>query len=117
MPEHVVVQVGNNGPVYPEDMLAIRAELEGVPTSTWSTSRCRAPGRARSTRSSKTRSATWPEARCSTGTGRSPKAGSDLTFDGIHPNPEGDVVYVDLIVEAVLAEEAEAAAAETETAE
>jgi len=108
LPEHVVVQVGNNGPVYPEDMLAIRAELEGVPhvyfvnvevPRSWESQVNEELGNA---------VATWPEAQVLDWNGALAEGGAGLTFDGIHPSPEGEVVYADLIVEAVLAEEAAA---------
>ncbi len=100
LPEAVIVQIGNNGPVFSEDMDKLREALAGVPSvylvnvdvpRSWegevNDQLAEAVGE-------------WPEATLLDWYGTA--AGDrDLTYDGVHLTPEGQKAYSDLIAGAV----------------
>ena len=98
LPDTVVIQVGNNGPVYYDELTAIRDALKGVdrvyfvnvevPRS-WQ-------GEVNGELASFVKS--WPEARL---LDWYDTVQSGMTYDGIHLNPSGQVAYTSLIAGAV----------------
>ena len=100
LPDDVIVQMGNNGPIYDADLKALKAALAGVdhvylvnvevPRS-WE-------GEVNDTLAAAVDS--WPEARLIDWRDAI-DAHLDLTYDGIHPDPEGAKIYAGLILDAL----------------
>ncbi len=98
LPDTVVLQVGNNGPVYYDELAAIRDALQGVgnvylvnvevPRS-WE-------GEVNGELGSFVKS--WPQARL---VDWYDTVQSGMTYDGIHLNPSGQTAYTSLIAGAV----------------
>ena len=102
--DHVVIQIGNNGPVYDEDIAALREVLAGVPNVYLIN--VEVPRSWEDEVNDELAAAVedWPEATLIDWNGALADRGRELTYDGIHPNPEGDALYTALLVEAMAAE-------------
>lgn len=98
--EDVVIQVGNNGPVEDSDMAAIRDSLRGVDHVYFVNVEVPRSWEAEVNEELTTAIATWPEATIVDWQAAIENR-LDLTYDGIHPVPEGDDIYVGLIVDAI----------------
>ena len=102
LPDDVVVQMGNNGPIYSADIEALKAALNGVkhvylvnvevPRS-WE-------GEVNDALAAAVKD--WPEARIVDWRGAI-SGHLDLTYDGIHPDPEGAEIYAGVVLEALRA--------------
>jgi len=100
LPDDVVVQMGNNGPIYSADIESLKAALEGVdhvylvnvevPRS-WESEVNDALAEAVED---------WPEARI-VDWHDAIDDHLDLTYDGIHPDPEGAEVYAGVVLDAL----------------
>ena len=114
MPETVVIQVGNNGPVYSEDFDAIRAELEGVDHVFFINVEVPRSWEEQVNNELEVQTADWPEATVIDW--QSAIAGlTEDTYDGIHPTPEGAKIYANLVADAVAAAEGESTDEESTT--
>ncbi|MFN8152497.1 MAG: acyltransferase family protein [Solirubrobacterales bacterium] len=102
LPDDVVVQMGNNGPIYSADIEALKAALDGVdhvylvnvevPRS-WE-------GEVNDALADAVDD--WPEAQLVDW--KSAIDGHlDLTYDGIHPDPEGAEIYAGVVLDALRA--------------
>jgi peptidoglycan/LPS O-acetylase OafA/YrhL len=98
LPNRVVVQMGNNGPVYYDDIQALKESLEGVPhvylvnvlvPRSWQAEVISALDEAVET---------WPEAEVVDWFGT---VQGDMLYDGVHVDPDGAEVYADLIADSV----------------
>jgi len=98
LPRRVVIQVGNNGPLYTKEIDALRAALTGVPhiylvnvavPRSWQ-------GEVNGELENAVKS--WPQARL---VDWRSKFRADQTYDGIHLNPSGQAAYIELIASAV----------------
>jgi len=107
LPSRVIVQLGENGPVWGADVRALRAALRGVDDVVLVN--VRVPRRWNDEVNSILAETVehWPEARLADWHAAS-AAGGLLYDDGTHPNPEGQEAYAKLIVRA-LREDAAAA--------
>jgi peptidoglycan/LPS O-acetylase OafA/YrhL len=100
LPNHVIVQIGNNGPIWYDDLVALRDSLEGVehvyllnvevPRS-WE-------GEVNSELSEFVPS-DWPQATVIDWHSAAADS-SDLTYDQIHLTPAGERLYASLIAQA-----------------
>jgi hypothetical protein len=92
LPDDVVVQIGNNGPVYDDDIAAIGEALAGVPHVYLVN--VEVPRSWESEVNDELASAVegWPEATLIDWHAAIADR-TDLTYDGIHPTPEGDSLY------------------------
>ena len=100
LPDDVIVQMGNNGPVYSADLEALKAALAGVdhvylvnvevPRS-WGGEVNDALAQAVED---------WPQAQIVDWRGAI-EDHLDLTYDGIHPDPEGAEIYAGVVVDAL----------------
>jgi peptidoglycan/LPS O-acetylase OafA/YrhL len=99
LPDHVVVQIGNNGPVWSDDLTALQKSLDGVehvylvnvevPRS-WE-------GEVNSELAGFVGG--WPEATIIDWHSAAAE-NSDLTYDQIHLTPDGEALYASLIAQA-----------------
>jgi hypothetical protein len=99
LPDHVIVQIGNNGPVWYDDLVALQESLAGVdhvylvnvevPRS-WE-------GEVNSELAEFV--GQWPEATVIDWHSAAAE-NSDLTYDQIHLTPEGEALYASLIAQA-----------------
>jgi hypothetical protein len=100
LPDHVIVQIGNNGPVWYDDLVALQESLAGVghvylvnvevPRS-WE-------GEVNSELAEFV--GQWPEATVIDWHSAAAE-NSDLTYDQIHLTPEGEALYASLIAHAI----------------
>ncbi len=103
LPEDVIVQMGNNGPVYSDDIEALKEALDGVdhvylvnvevPRS-WE-------GEVNDMLDEAVDD--WPQARVLDWRSAI-EDHLDLTYDGIHPDPDGAEIYADVVLDALRAE-------------
>jgi peptidoglycan/LPS O-acetylase OafA/YrhL len=100
--DDVVIQLGNNGPVYGSDIDKLKAELQGVPhvylvnvevPRSWESEVNDELDKA---------VADWPEATL-IDWHAAIDAQPDLTYDGIHPTPDGNLLYAKLVADAIAA--------------
>jgi peptidoglycan/LPS O-acetylase OafA/YrhL len=99
LPRNVVVQIGDNGPVYYADMMRLEQVLRGVrhvvlvnvrePTSWQDEVNAMLTQTVR----------TWPQATVADWLTAS--SNPDLTYDGAHPDDAGGVVYANLVARAL----------------
>jgi hypothetical protein len=99
LPSRVVVQIGDNGPVWYADMVRLRAVLRGVPhvvlvnvrePTSWA-------GEVNDQLAQAARA--WPEAKIADW--RAASANPSLLYDGAHPDPRGAVAYANVIERAL----------------
>jgi peptidoglycan/LPS O-acetylase OafA/YrhL len=100
LPDYVVIQMGNNGPVYGSDIDQLKTELEGVPhvylvnvevPRSWESEVNNELAKAVDA---------WPEATLIDWQAAI-DAQPDLTYDGIHPTPDGNELYARLVAQAI----------------
>jgi hypothetical protein len=98
LPDHVVIQMGNNGPVYWDNLMDLKDALAGVDhvylvnvevTRSWE-------GEVNGELDEAV--ASWPQAQVIDWHGT---IQADMTYDGVHVKPDGAVVYADLIASAI----------------
>jgi peptidoglycan/LPS O-acetylase OafA/YrhL len=98
LPDHVVIQMGNNGPVYWDNLMELKDALAGVGhvylvnvevTRSWEGEVNSELGQA---------VASWPEAQVIDWHGT---VQADMTYDGVHVDADGAVIYADLIADAI----------------
>jgi peptidoglycan/LPS O-acetylase OafA/YrhL len=98
LPDHVVIQMGNNGPVYWDHLMDLREALAGIDhvylvnvevTRSWE-------GEVNGELDEVV--ASWPQAQVIDWHGT---VQADMTYDGVHVDEDGAAVYANLIAEAV----------------
>ena len=101
LPPVVVVQTGENGPLYRDDLLALKHALRGVPRVVLVTVRSPQASWADDTNAKLDELvSTWPQATIADWHAASRRDG--LTYDdGTHPNPAGARVYARLVARAI----------------
>jgi peptidoglycan/LPS O-acetylase OafA/YrhL len=99
LPERVIVQVGENGPLYSSDLARLRAVLQGVPRVVLINVRVPRSWEEESNQALDQLSARWPAAALADWHDAS--AGPGLTWDGAHPKPAGARVYARLAAQAL----------------
>jgi peptidoglycan/LPS O-acetylase OafA/YrhL len=100
LPDAVVVQIGNNGPVFSEDMERLREALAGVPSVYLVNVEVPRSWEGEVNEQLAEAVGEWPEATLLDWYGIA-AGDSDLTYDGVHLTPEGQREYGDLIAGAV----------------
>jgi lysophospholipase L1-like esterase len=99
LPSRVIVQVGENGPLWSADLARLRAALRGVARVVLVTVRVPRSWEAESNAALARLAATWPAARIADWHAAS--ADEALLFDGAHPNPAGQRVYARVVARAL----------------
>ncbi|HEY8583673.1 MAG TPA: hypothetical protein VIL49_12025, partial [Capillimicrobium sp.] len=102
LPDRVVVQVGENGPLTLEDMERLRAVLNGIPRVVFVNVRVPRSWQEQSNQVLEEGIEDWPEARIADW--YSASADSTLLFDGAHPTEEGQQVYARVVEKALEAQ-------------
>jgi peptidoglycan/LPS O-acetylase OafA/YrhL len=100
LPSNVVVQIGDNGPVWSADITRLKTLLAGVrhvvlvnirePSTSWE-------GEVNSQLEQAVQS--WPQARIANWLSASGEGA--LLYDGVHPNPAGQQVYASVVSQAL----------------
>ena len=98
LPENVVIQVGNNGPVYYDELSAIRDALKGVPHVYFVNVEVPRSWQSEVNGELESFVKSWPQAKL---IDWYDTVQSAMTYDGIHLNPEGQTAYTHLIANAV----------------
>lgn len=100
LPPVVVVQIGENGPLYYEDQQRLKEILQGVPRVVLMTVRAPTVNWIDEV-NAKLEALTdgWPQAAIADWHAASEN--SNLLFDGAHPNAQGGVVYARLVADAI----------------
>jgi peptidoglycan/LPS O-acetylase OafA/YrhL len=102
LPPVVVVQIGENGPLYYADLQRLKAVLRGVPRVVLMTVRAPTVNWIDDVNSKLVDLAKgWPQARIADW--HAVSGDPDLTYDGAHPNPAGAKVYESVVARAVRA--------------
>ncbi len=102
LPGRVIVQMGENGPVFAPDIAALRRALSGVPVVLLVNVRVPRSWQGEVNHILATTVRQWPQARVVDWHDAS--ANPDLLYDdGIHPNPAGQKVYARLVGQALAA--------------
>jgi lysophospholipase L1-like esterase len=96
----VVLQIGNNGPLYSADMDEMRKLLAGVEHVYLINDRVPRSWESESNQAIAEAAQSWPNAELLNWHDLAAHNGN-LTFDGIHLTPQGDHVYSHLIYDAV----------------
>ncbi len=100
LPNTVIVQVGNNGPVYSADFAAIKEALKGVPNVYFVNVEVPRSWESQVNDELTFQIDQWPEAHEIDWQDAIKDLGDD-TYDGIHPTPAGARIYADLLSKAV----------------
>ena len=100
LPDAVVVQIGNNGPVFSEEMDGLRAALDGVPAVYLVNVEVPRSWEGEVNDQLAEAVGEWPEATLLDWYGVAADDG-DLTYDGIHLTPAGQRAYGELIAGAL----------------
>jgi peptidoglycan/LPS O-acetylase OafA/YrhL len=100
LPEDVVIHVGNNGPVYYDELDDLRQALEGVDHVYLVNVLVPRSWQDEVNEELTSFAAGWPEATVVDWHGLAARD-DDLTYDGIHLTPEGESAYTQLIEDAV----------------
>ena len=96
LPPNVVVQIGDNGPVFGSTIARLRAALRGVPHVVLVNVREPEASWEGEVNAALVRSArSWPEAIVADW--RSASANQALLWDGVHPDPAGQAVYANVV--------------------
>src|SRR5262249_32733297 len=102
LPPVVVVQTGENGPLYRDDLLGLTRVLQGVPYVVLMTVRAPTARWADDTNDKlRELAAGWPQVRIADWHAAS--ANPDLLWDGTHPNARGGAVYARVVERAIRA--------------
>jgi peptidoglycan/LPS O-acetylase OafA/YrhL len=100
LPPVVVVQTGENGPLYEEDLTRLRQALQGVPRVILLTVRAPSVNWIDDSNAKlRELAADWPQATIADWNAAS--ANPDLLWDGTHPKAEGAVIYADVARRAI----------------
>jgi peptidoglycan/LPS O-acetylase OafA/YrhL len=99
LPDRVVVQVGENGPLTDDDMARLHAVLRGIPRVVFVNVRVPRSWQAESNKVLEDGIEDWPEARIADW--YSASSDSELLFDGAHPTEEGQAVYARVVEKAL----------------
>lgn len=100
LPDDVIVQMGNNGPIYGADMEALRAALEGVDHVYLINVEVPRSWQGEVNDALADAVDTWPEAQL-IDWHDAINDHLDLTYDGIHPTPDGAKIYADVVLDAL----------------
>ena len=100
LPDDVVVQMGNNGPIYSADIAALRAALDGVDRVYLVNVEVPRSWEGEVNDALADAVGDWPEARLIDWRDAIDEH-LDLTYDGIHPGPEGAKIYAGLVLDAL----------------
>ncbi len=100
LPDTVIVQVGNNGPVYSSDFDAIKKSLEGVDNVYFVNVEVPRSWESQVNDELAFQVDQWPAAHEIDWQGAIQDLSAD-TYDGIHPTPAGAKIYANLIAKAV----------------
>jgi peptidoglycan/LPS O-acetylase OafA/YrhL len=98
LPESVVIQVGNNGPVYSDELSAIRTALAGVDHVYFVNVEVPRSWQDEVNGELDSFVKSWPQAKL---IDWYDTVQGDMTYDGIHLNPDGQRTYTNLIANAV----------------
>ncbi len=109
LPATVIVQIGDNGPIFSDDVARLRSLLTGVPHVILVNIREQVSWESEVNSALVATASSWPQAAVANWDAAS--ANPDLTYDGAHPNPAGQVVYADVVARALQADAAKAARA------
>ena len=101
LPDRVIVQIGENGPVWGADVRRLREVLRGVPQVLLLNVRVPRSWEEEVNGILEETVATWPEAQLVDWHDASARAGL-LYDDGTHPNPAGRKVYANLVYRALI---------------
>ena len=102
LPGRVIVQIGENGPLLGEHVLALKKVLRGVDRVVLVTVRIPRRWEGETNDLLKETAANWKQAELADWHGAS--SGSDVLWDdGIHPTPKGEAIYARLIKRALRA--------------
>jgi lysophospholipase L1-like esterase len=99
LPERVVVQIGENGPLTEEEIARLRADLRGIERVVLVNVRVPRSWEAQVNATLAKAVADWPQARLADWYTAS--ANQDLLYDHVHPNAAGEVVYADVVARAL----------------
>ncbi|HEU4656599.1 MAG TPA: acyltransferase family protein [Capillimicrobium sp.] len=99
LPDRVIVQVGENGPLTSSDMDRLHAVLRGIPRVVFVNVRVPRSWEAESNSVLEDGIEDWPEARIADWNAAS--SDPSLLFDGAHPNEEGQQVYARVVDKAL----------------
>jgi hypothetical protein len=113
MPDTVVIQVGNNGPVYSEDFQAIRNELDGVDHVFFINVEVPRSWEEQVNNELQVQTEDWPEATVIDWQSAIAALASEDTYDGIHPTPEGAKIYANLVADAIASAEGDESSEES----
>jgi peptidoglycan/LPS O-acetylase OafA/YrhL len=100
LPDHVVVQIGNNGPVWSDDMVALRDALTGVDHIYLVNVEVPRSWEGEVNAELAEFVGGWPEATVLDWHSAAAD-NSDLTYDQIHLTPDGEALYASLITQAI----------------
>ena len=100
LPASVVVQIGENGPVYESDMRRLRAALAGAGRVVLVNVRVRRSWEAQVNETLAGTARAWPQARVVDWHRASGRPGL-LYDDGVHPTPRGQKTYARLVARAL----------------
>jgi hypothetical protein len=99
LPPRVVVQVGDNGPVWHADVRHLRRVLRGVPRVVLVTVRVPRSWEAQVNAELSQAARAWPQAVLADWHAASGRAG--MLYDGAHPDPAGQKLYARVVARAV----------------
>ena len=99
LPEEVIVQVGENGPLTKADMDRLHADLRGIKKVVFVNVRVPRNWQDESNAVLKAQTKNWKEATVADWYDAS--SNPSILYDGTHPNPEGQVIYANTVKKAL----------------
>jgi hypothetical protein len=99
LPQHVVIQVGDNGPVWYADLVRLKQVLHGVPDVVFVSVRVPRSWQDEANTAVRQFVHRWPQAHIADWYSVSGTPG--LLWDGIHPNDQGRRLYARVIAHAL----------------
>ena len=99
LPRHVVIQLGDNGPVWYADLVRLRNGLVGVPDVVFVNVRIRRSWQDEVNSAVAQFAHRWPQAHVADW--YSASAGPGLLWDGEHPNQQGRAIYARVVAQAL----------------
>jgi peptidoglycan/LPS O-acetylase OafA/YrhL len=99
LPEEVIVQVGENGPLTKADMDRLHADLRGIKKVVFINVRVPRNWQDESNSVLKAQTKNWKEATIADWYDAS--SNPSILYDGTHPNPEGQVIYANTVRKAL----------------
>jgi hypothetical protein len=95
LPATVVVQIGDNGPLFSSEVAQLRSVLSGVPHVVLVNVREQVSWESQVNQLLQQAVRGWPQAKVADW--NSASANPSLTYDGAHPDPAGALVYANVI--------------------